>query len=278
MTGQLQGQRPLGTKARRLRRQTSRFAERGSTLGRQGATGKGAAGLRVLIVDDDAEITRMLERVLCADGHQVTSRSRGSEALLAALHDDYDLLICDLMLPDLEGIEVVRAIKSQTPNLPVVVISALAKEEWEGACLDAGAACYLQKPMRIEELRREVGLVEKGRANLNVALIDPDPIHRARVTRALSGLGCQVEAFEAGRESFGALVERPPSLLLIDASDAAALEALRLASDKQVPSFVFGRVSPEEEERLMREGAALLLEKPVDCDALLIQARFLANG
>lgn len=273
---------PLGSKARRFRRRASRAGTGDSRLSPESPQRplEGAPTLRVLVVDDDAEITRMLERMLSASGHAVTTRSRGSEALLAALHEDYDLLICDLMLPDLEGIEVVRAIKSQTPNLPVIVISALEQSEWEQACMDAGAACYLQKPVRLEALRREVELVEKARANLRVALIDPDPIHRTRVTRALSGLGCEVLAFGEGREALEVLggEGRLPSLLLVDASDPGAALALKLARTQQVASFAFGSVSADEEERLMREGAALLLPKPVDCDALIIQARFLANG
>ena len=236
--------------------------------------------MRILVVDDDSEITRMLERMLSADGHVVTTSARGSEALLAALHDDFDLLLCDLMLPDLEGIEVVRAIKSQTPNLPVIVLSALDSDAWEQPCLDAGAACFLQKPVRREDLRREIDLVERARANLRVSLIDPDPIHRTRVTRALSGLGCQVDPYSDVKEALEALshAERPPSLLLLDAGDPGAVEALRFARASQVASFAFGEISADEEEKLMRAGAALLLPKPVDCDALIIQARFLATA
>lgn len=233
--------------------------------------------MRVLVVDDDAEIVRLLERKLVADGHAVTASLRGSEALLAALHADYDLLICDLMLPDLEGIEVVRAIKSQTPHLPVIVISALAKDEWEQRCLDAGAACFLQKPVRLEALRREVQLVERGRANLRVALVDLDPIHRIRVTRALSQMGCEVCAFESTSAALAGLAA-PPSLLLIDAQDPARLAALRYCVAHRVTGVVFGDITPLEQDTLLRAGAALLLKKPLDIDALLIQARFLANG
>lgn len=236
--------------------------------------------MRVLVVDDDPEILRFLARLLGADGHEVETRARGADALTASLLRDFDLLLCDLMLPDLEGIEVVRAIKSQSPQLPVIVISALDKDVWEQPCLDAGAACYLQKPIRIGELRREVRLVKEARANLRVALVDPDAIHRTRVLKALEQLGCDVRAFDGVEAALEALSSEPLplSLLLVDAAEPEALRALAFARERQIASFVFGQVSSDEEERLMRAGAALLLPKPVDCDALIVQARFLAAG
>ena len=76
--------------------------------------------MKILVVDDDPEIADLVKTVLSDGGHDVADVASGSAALQASIMHEYDLLICDLMLPDLEGTEIVRALKAQAPHLPVV--------------------------------------------------------------------------------------------------------------------------------------------------------------
>lgn len=237
--------------------------------------------MRIFVVDDDRELLDLIARVLKSDGHTVVTASRGAEALQRALMEDFDLLLCDLMLPDLNGTEVIRALKAQSPDLPVIVISALAPSDWKEQCLDAGATGYLQKPLFIEDLRTELQLVQQGRAELTVWLVDADAIHRRRVQRELSGQGCGVHTWSEATEALAddARDGHSPSLLLVDARDTAAVALIQEAAHRGAAAMAFGEgITPDREDSLLRAGAAMCLHKPLDTAALLVQARFLTHA
>jgi two-component system KDP operon response regulator KdpE len=107
--------------------------------------------LRVLVVDDETPIRRYLRVVLGAQGYAVFEASGGREALEAAAAQRPDLIILDLGLPDLDGVEVARRLRewSQTP---ILVLSVRESEEDKIAALDAGADDYLVKPFGTGEL------------------------------------------------------------------------------------------------------------------------------
>jgi DNA-binding response OmpR family regulator len=230
--------------------------------------------MRVFVVDDDESYCSMMVRILRADGHEVVAAHRGADALMRALAEEFDVLICDLMLPDLHGTEVIRALKAQSPDLPVMVASALAPEEWRERCLDAGATGYLQKPISLKLLRDELAMVAQSRPDLKVWVIDPDDMHRNRLRRELTAQGCQVTVFP---DATGVAGPAWPHLLLIEAGVDGAL---RIIADAQgAAAMTFGNdVAPAREEALLRAGAALCMAKPVDVDQLMIQARFLAHA
>lgn len=230
--------------------------------------------MRVFVVDDDESYCKMLVRVLRADGHDVVAAHRGAEALTRALSEEFDVLICDLMLPDLHGTEVIRALKAQSPDLPVMVSSALTPEAWRDKCLDAGASGFLQKPISLKLLRDELAMVQQSRTQLTVWVVDPDEMHRNRLRRELTGHGCRVSVFADVTEAQG---PGWPNLLLIEAGVTGALKLI--ADAGSAASMTFGEnVAPDREEALLRAGAALCMAKPVDVDQLMIQARFLAHA
>jgi len=109
------------------------------------------SGLRVLVVDDERAIRRFLRASLTAQGHSVYEASDGREALLAVVGDRPDLIILDLGLPDVDGIEVTRQLREWT-RTPIIVLSVREEEEAKVAALDAGAADYLTKPFGLAEL------------------------------------------------------------------------------------------------------------------------------
>lgn len=234
--------------------------------------------MRVFVVDDDPEYLALVRRVLENDGHVVVSASRGAEAIQRSLTTEMDVLLCDLMLPDFEGTEVIRALKAQSPDLPVVVVSALSPDDWRERCLDAGATGFLQKPIALDDLREELALVQAGRAELTVWVVDSDDIHRARIRRELAGQGCRVEAFAPGA-TLPALGPLRPDLALVEAVGDVAVETIRALAAERVATLAFSEgISAELEEILLRAGAAMCLRKPLDTGALLIQARFLAHA
>jgi two-component system KDP operon response regulator KdpE len=106
---------------------------------------------RVLVVDDEPQIRRALRLVLRANGYDVAEVGTGEGALDALVIQPFDLMILDLMLPDLDGVEVCRRLREWS-RLPVVVLSAHGEEEVKVRALDEGADDYVTKPFSAPEL------------------------------------------------------------------------------------------------------------------------------
>ncbi len=112
-------------------------------------------GLHVLIVDDERAIRRYLHAALNAQGYTVYEASTGQEALNAVIANKPDLLILDLGLPDMDGVEVTRRLREWT-QLPIIILSVREDEEDKIAALDAGADDYLTKPFSSGELMARI--------------------------------------------------------------------------------------------------------------------------
>ena len=120
---------------------------------------------RILVVDDEAPIRRYLRAALSAQGFNVYESASGEEALQAVLSHRPDIIILDLGLPDIDGIEVTRRLRewSQTP---IIILSVREAEQDKIAALDAGADDYLTKPFGTGELlaRMRVALRKQSSA------------------------------------------------------------------------------------------------------------------
>ncbi len=106
---------------------------------------------RVLVVDDDRAIRRFLRTSLAAHGYVVLEAETGQGALQAVMAQRPDVIILDLGLPDLDGVEVARQLREWTQT-PIIVLSVREHEEDKIAALDAGADDYLTKPFGVGEL------------------------------------------------------------------------------------------------------------------------------
>jgi len=115
----------------------------------------GMAPPRLLVVEDDEAIASGLARVLGTQGYDVRLERRGRPAVTAAA-DPIDLVILDLGLPDMDGIDVCRALRRAHPDLPILILSARDQELDVVAGLDAGADDYLVKPFKLSELLARV--------------------------------------------------------------------------------------------------------------------------
>jgi len=107
---------------------------------------------RVLVVDDDPQVVRLLRVNLELEGYDVVSASGGKEALDAVDAEDPDLVVCDVMMPGMDGVEVVRRLRADKKTVPVVMLSAKAMRSDMKAGLDAGANEYVTKPFDPAEL------------------------------------------------------------------------------------------------------------------------------
>ncbi|GAA2399545.1 response regulator transcription factor [Actinomadura vinacea] len=110
---------------------------------------------RVLVVDDDPTVAEVVARYLVRDGHRVECVADGRDALRRALDDPPDLVVLDLMLPGLNGLEVCRRLRETSP-VPIVMLTALGEETDRLVGLETGADDYVTKPFSPRELALRV--------------------------------------------------------------------------------------------------------------------------
>jgi two-component system response regulator MprA len=108
--------------------------------------------VRILVVDDDMAVRRSIDRALRLEGYDVVTVPSGGEALEALAHTPPDALILDLQLPDLDGLQVCRRMRSAGDDTPVLMLTARQEIDDRVQGLDAGADDYLVKPFALAEL------------------------------------------------------------------------------------------------------------------------------
>lgn len=108
--------------------------------------------MRILVVEDEAPIAEFIRQGLEAEGYAVTVAPDGDTGLARALSGDFALVLLDVLLPGLGGLEVLKRIRGERPELSVILLTALGETEDKVAGLDLGASDYLTKPFAFEEL------------------------------------------------------------------------------------------------------------------------------
>jgi len=123
--------------------------------------------MRILIVDDEPQITRVLRTSLQSSGYEVVLARNGLEAIDRFKETNPDLIITDLSMPEMDGLELTRAVR-QLADTPIIVLSVREQDTMKVAALDEGADDYITKPFSIQELLARV------RAHLRkIARADP---------------------------------------------------------------------------------------------------------
>lgn len=108
---------------------------------------------RILVVDDETSMRELLEITLRKEGHRVTMAESGKKAVEAFSKAAYDLVISDIKMPDMSGVEVLRVVKQSAPETPVIMITAYSSAETAVEALRLGAYDYIAKPFKIDELK-----------------------------------------------------------------------------------------------------------------------------
>jgi two-component system KDP operon response regulator KdpE len=131
---------------------------------------------RVLVVDDEPQITRVLKTVLSSQGYQVRTAAEGESALTNFKEWSPELVITDLYMPHMDGVELCRRIR-EVSSVPIIVLSVKGEEKSKVEALDSGADDYVTKPFGIDELMARV---------------------RAALRRSGAGAGQEEASFDAG--------------------------------------------------------------------------------
>jgi len=151
------------------------------TASKEDPSGSTPAG-RVLLVDDQPELRRLLRRSLIKAGHVVVEASNGRVAVELAQQLRFDVVISDVGMPDMSGVELLEALRELDPDLPVVITSG-----WPEASVSLEAFAYLEKPVAFETVCSTAERAIQVRRARNAAREGFDPaasVERLRIPRA----------------------------------------------------------------------------------------------
>ncbi len=109
---------------------------------------------KVLLVDDSMFTRSMLKKIVLGIGHEVIEASNGREGLDGIMNEKPDLVITDLLMPEVDGIELLSSVKDKNINIPVIVMSANVQDSVRQQCLELGATEFFNKPPNKGEIQK----------------------------------------------------------------------------------------------------------------------------
>ena len=125
--------------------------------------------MKILIVEDDSETLSFIKKGFEQDGNLVDVAANGEDGLLMATTSDYDVIILDRMLPRIDGLSVVRTLRANNNNTPILILSAMSEVDQRVEGLEAGCDDYLVKPFAYSELKARTIILSKRRDNLTTS-------------------------------------------------------------------------------------------------------------
>lgn len=171
--------------------------------------------MRILIVDDDEELASLLSELLAREGFRVDMQNDGRRGLAAALNGGYDLLVLDVMLPGLDGFEILKRVRRES-KLPVLMLTARGEDEDRIVGLELGADDYLPKPFNTRELVARIRAVMRrleqrqpgGRLEVNGISIEPGTREVRRNGDLVDATTFEFDILETLMRSAGRVVSR----------------------------------------------------------------------
>lgn len=229
---------------------------------------------RILVVDDDQGIRASLSRILRASGHDVRVAKDGFEALEICREYPPDLLLIDIRMPGMDGVETFHRLRREWPSLVAIFMTAYSTSERTTEAEERGAISVLSKPLNLERL---MDLVERSLSAAPVLIVDDDSSLLKSIARALGAKGVDVEAVDSLQAAVHAVRRRPNRVVVADVflDDGFGYQLLDEFSDRQQqPALILitGRAEWRTSEMAHQiEGKVVCLTKPIDIDQLIAQ-------
>ena len=121
--------------------------------------------IKILLIEDDHNVTSYISKGLKELGHNVTTADNGKDGLFLASTEEYDVIVCDRMLPSLDGLALIKTLRGAGNETPILILSALADVDDRVTGLRAGGDDYLTKPFAFEELIARAEVLAKRKAS-----------------------------------------------------------------------------------------------------------------
>jgi DNA-binding response OmpR family regulator len=169
--------------------------------------------MRVLVIEDERTLAGFIEQTLRADGYAVTVCHDGPTGEAAALTGDYAVVLLDLTLPGMDGLDVLRGIRALMPELPVIALTARAAIEQRVEGLDRGANDYVTKPFSFEELLARVRAQLRSPGQRESSVLEAGDIRMDLRTRRIQRDGHDVQLTAREFEVLAYLMRHPDQVL-----------------------------------------------------------------
>ena len=230
--------------------------------------------LKMLIVDDNEEFCRNVTDILELKGFEVMTALDGFEALELVKQDGFDLVLMDVKMPVMNGVETFKKIKEIAPYTPVIMVSAFAFEDLIREALRDGAFGYLKKPLDFEKLFELIGQAVPDGAL--VLVVDDDQNLCANIRDVLTDRDYRVSITSGGEQAIQLAREENFDIMLIDMKMPVlnGLEtylAIRSFRPEAVAIIITGypQEMGELAQQALQKNAYTCLEKPINMDDLL---------
>ncbi len=234
---------------------------------------------RILLVDDEPLVRDSVSDLLRSRGYEVETAASGEEGVEAARKARFQLVLLDMTMPGIGGLETLRRMTAHDPDLPVVVFTGFSTVETAKEALRSGAADYLCKPVEperlVEGVRRHARVL---RAPGTVLVVDDDPDVLNSLLAVLEDADIPAEGFRRGDQALLRAARGEGHVLLTDLklADADGLDVISKAREARpdlVPILLTGHCTVEGTVEALRRGAFDCLSKPVEPARLLETVR-----
>ena len=240
-----------------------------------------------VIADDDAELRQLVAEYLGASGFDVIEAANGLETLLCVKRVRPDLLLLDIMMPRLGGVEALAHIRKSFPDINVLMLTGVSDDSLRGRALALGARAVLPKPLDLQVLAAMIGSVtpltidapnpaaDTAAAPLpaRILVVDDDPEMRDVLKDFLHTEGYATSVAEDGLSALRTIIDEAPDVVLLDITmpnlnGIEALVAIRAIAQTSAVIMVSGTESLDTARRALSYGAFDYVRKPMDLEYL----------
>lgn len=231
----------------------------------------------VLIVDDDPMLLSLLSDTLSSVGYEIRSAPNGEEALERINNGDgdVDIIIADISMPGIDGLELLRRVKSRRPDIPVILMTGVSMQGIRTKALEEGADGFLDKPFRLAAVEKLMSRLLNGDPahSDRIMIIDDNAEHLESLKDILTEGGYEVLCAENGEEAL-LMIKRGSVDTVITDFRMPEMNGIELARriKKMSPStqvIVYSGYAPNDQEASeIRSAADAFLTKPVSLDQM----------
>jgi two-component system, OmpR family, response regulator len=223
--------------------------------------------MRLLLVEDDLPLAEALLSLLVSSGYAVDCVHDGESAKGLVATEDFDLVILDLNLPQLDGLAVLRAMRARGNRAAVMILTARNTAEDRVRGLDLGADDYLAKPFDVRELEARVRSLLRRQAGLRSSIVSLGPVALDLTTRRFSAQGQDLDLPPRERALLELLLTRAGKVVAKEAIVQSLTSLDDMLSDNAIEQYVSRlrrRLQPMGLQLRTIRGIGYLLEKPLD--------------
>lgn len=235
----------------------------------------------LLIVDDDPRIRGLLTESLSALGYTTSQASNGREALELVYGHEFDCVITDIRMPEIDGLTLLQSLKRQKPDLPVVMITGFAIPQHKAEAVEAGADGFLMKPFRLSKIEDVLARVlSEARPNgqhhrpiQSVLIVDDDPHFRILLLEVLEAMRYNADSVSTAEDALNRIEHHCPDAIISDyrlpGMSGETLVKTVKAMHPEIPIILISGYAPSISGREFADGAAdAFLMKPFRIDRI----------